>query len=323
MVSGFVYAKHAGTLRKITSQEEVENLSLGADEILWVNLFSPKEKEWKLLEQTFSFHPLTIEDCMNQDQRPKVEDYGEYLFIVTQWANLADEELRTSELDIYISKNFIVTVHQEEIPVLQSTADRCDKNLSLPERGTDYLLYMILDSVVDHYFPLLEELEDRLDVLEQKVINPSGREVLSDIFSLRQTLTSFRKIIAPQRELFALIMSHQYGVIHKNTFVYLRDVYDHVMRIYEMIEFERETLTSCLEVYLSSTSNRMNGIMKTLTIITTVFMPLTFLTGMLGMNFSRLPLLGWNYSHAFELFFLLTFGVSLAMVLFFKRKKWF
>lgn len=323
MVAGLVCSKQAGEIRKLSSQEELERLTLGEGEILWVDLFSPKEKEWKLLEQTFNFHPLTIEDCMNQDQRPKVEDYSDYLFMVTQWAALADEELRTSELDIYVSKNFIVTVHQEEIPAIQTTFDRCDKNISLPGRGTDYLLYMIMDSVVDHYFPLLEELEDRLDILEQRVINPVGREVLSDIFMLRQTLTTFRKIIAPQRDLFALIMSHQYSVIQKSTFVYLRDVYDHVMRIHEMIDFERETLTSCLEVYLSSTSNRMNGIMKTLTIITTVFMPLTFLTGMLGMNFTRLPVLGWNYTHAFELFFLLTFGVSLAMILLFKRKKWF
>lgn len=324
MITGFLYSRENKSFRKLSSLEEVRERKFCADDVAWIDIYAPKQEEWKLLEDSFHFHPLTIEDCMNQDQRPKIEDYGDYLFIVSQWAVTEDNELKTYELDIYLGKNFVVTVHDAIIPVVQSNFERCEKNTALPARGTDFLLYMILDAVVDHYFPLLEEMDDRIDALEDEVVNnPGTRDTLNNIFQLKQMLSQFRRLIVPQRELFSFITGHQYALIHADMFVYFRDVYDHVLRIYEMIEFERDQITSCLEVYLSSISNRMNEIMKTLTIITTVFMPLTFLTGMLGMNFTRLPLLGWNYSHAFELFFLLTFGITLSMFLFFKRKKWF
>lgn len=323
MITGFVCLRDNSRFRKLASLDDVKNLQRNEDEILWLDFYAPNQEEWKLLEDPFHFHPLTIEDCMNQDQRPKIEDYGDYLFIVSQWAMVEDDELKTHELDIYVGKNFVVTVHDETIPAVQINMERCEKNTALPARGTDFLLYMILDSVVDHYFPLLEEMDDRIDTLEDEVVNNPGRGTLNNIFQLKQTLSQFRRLIVPQRELFSFIMGHQYALIHTNMFVYFRDVYDHVLRIYEMIEFERDQITSCLEVYLSSISNRMNEIMKTLTVIATVFMPLTFLTGMLGMNFSKLPYLGWDWEQGFEFFFLMCVAITLSMILVFKRKKWF
>lgn len=323
MITGLAYQNGLKKCERISSAEHLRQHFGGENTWVWLDLEAPSQEELSFLENPFHFHPLTIEDCINHDQRAKVEDYQDYLFMVTQCLTLEKNEIETHELDIYVSRSFLVTVHREPISAITTILERCERNPALTERGPDFLLYLLIDAVVDGYFPLLDELDDRIDSLESHAIDNPSKLLVKDIFSLKRMGTHLRKIIAPQRELFTLLMTHRFPVIREETLIYFRDIYDHIMRIYERIDYNRDILSSLLDTYLSSVSNHTNNVVKTLTILATIFMPLTFLSGIFGMNFHQLPVVGWEWSLGFEMFFGLSLLTILSMVALFKKKKWF
>jgi magnesium transporter len=289
----------------------------------WIDLEKQDDALLEVLATRFQFHPLTIEDCAHFDQRPKLEEYGEYLFLVTHGFRLTDSEtdpLETLELHTFVGKRFLVTVHEASIPALDAVWNRLKGEPPLVRRGVDFVAYLVADAVVDSLFPLLDDIATQVEQVEDQVLGRSRQVELNDIFRIKRLLTQLRKVLSPQRDVFALLAKRDEGWIDHRTAVYFRDVYDHVLRIHEWVEGTRDLLGNALDAYLWSASQRTNEIMKRLTLLSAVFLPLTFITGFWGQNFIGLPF----ESRAMLMGMLASCAVVPAgMVYFFLRSKWF
>jgi magnesium transporter len=289
----------------------------------WIDLDKQGEADLDLLAERFKFHPLTIEDCSHFDQRPKMEEYGDYLFLVTHGFRLTSsptDPLQTLELHSFLGENYLVTVHAEPIPALESVWDRLKDEEALIRRGTDFVSYLVTDAIVDSFFPLLDDIAAEVEEVEDLVLAGKGKVELTDIFRLKRLLVKLRKVLSPQRDVFALLAKRGEGWIDQRTAVYFRDVYDHVLRIHEWVEGTRDLLGNALDAYLWSASQRTNEIMKRLTLLSAIFMPLTFITGFWGQNFEGLPF----ESNALMYGMILSCAlVPAGMVYFFMRSKWF
>lgn len=288
--------------------------------VLWVDVFSPSEEELQAIGNFFSFHPLTLEDCIKQDQRVKVESFNDYLFFVLHHLEEKDNEIVNLEFELYLSKNYLVTVHYNFHDFLIRFFESKENEVALLQKGVDFLFYRILDALVDSYFPLLDRLDDFVDEQEEKVVLAESTNILHIIFHTKQKLTHFRKETSQLRGMFESLSLYQSDFIKRNTLIFLRDVQDHVLRIYERVDSLRDLLTSLLDTYLSQVSQKTNETMKALAIITTIFMPLTFLTGFFGMNFEYLPGLHSHHGHIW--FWLLALSSIIITILVFKKRKW-
>jgi magnesium transporter len=288
---------------------------------LWLDLENYDKEEIEWLGSVFNFHYLALEDCINLNQRSKVEEYDGYMFFVLHHSYLdSDERLQTDELHIFLGPRFIVSVHQKPMHVVDFSIVRCKGEPHTLEKGCDFIFYMLGDHLVDDYFPLLDNIEDKLDDLEDKVISSPNREFLSKIFTLKQDLVRLRKIIGPLREVFSLIYRRDYGLIKEKTYLYIRDVHDHLVRIHDIIDSYRDMLGNMLDVYLSTVSNNLNQVMKRLTIIATIFMPLGFIVGFFGMNFEKIP---FDSNILLTLALLICIILPLGMIAWFYKEKWF
>ena len=291
--------------------------------VVWVDIQKPNEKDMQFLEKHFSFHPLAIEDSMTTIQRPKIDRYDGYLFIVLHAAILsAHRDKATSlELDSFVGENYVVTVHLKPISSVTSTWERCKKHPGIMSQGAAYLFYYLSDALVDNYFPILERVDKDIQKAEDRVFKDGDSGTLSKIFDLKENVLLLRRILGPQRETMNFIARGDYSpIIPSKLSIYFRDVSDLLARINDSLDTYRDMLTSAQDGYLSVTSNKLNEIMKVLTIIATIMMPLTLITGIYGMNFRFMPEIEWRYGY----FVVISFMVSLAigMLLFFKKKKW-
>ena len=258
----------------------------------WIDLEAQDEAQLHFLQQRFCFHPLTIEDCAHFDQRAKVEEYGEYLFIVThgiECAQASASDLELHELHAFLGNGYLVTVHERPIPALTAVWKRCSGDAALVRRGIDFVYYQVADGIVDMNFPLLDRLSDEIEELEDRVIDKARREDLSHIFALKRALVQIRKVLSPQRDVFGLLAKRGGPLVSDKTTLYFRDIYDHLVRLTESVESGRDLLGNALDAYLTMISNRTNEIMKRLTIMSAIFLPLTFVTGFFGQNFEHLP----------------------------------
>lgn len=310
--------------RKLTEGIEVSSfLPVKEDEVLWVDLYNPDEHELAILEKDFGFHPLAVEDSVNRMQRSKIDDYGDYLFIVVHAVGKTNllTGLDAAELALFFSHNYIITIHWEPVQALDIVLDRIRKNNALLDRGTDYLLYLILDTVVDEYFPLLDIIDDTFSETENKLLENPGPESLNTLFLLKRRLVGLRKILSPLREMFNILLRFEGTFFKADNRLFYLDVYDHLMRIFDFVETYRDLIGGGLEMYLSVVSNRTNEVMKILTVIATIVMPLTLISSIYGMNFRYMPELGWRYGYfaVLGLMGVLTAG----MVIYFRKKKWF
>jgi magnesium transporter len=288
---------------------------------LWLDLENYDKEEIEWMGSVFNFHYLALEDCINLNQRSKVEEYDGYMFFVLHHSYLdSDERLQTEELHIFLGPRFIVSVHQKPLHVVDFSIARCKGEPHTLEKGCDFIFYMLSDHLVDDYFPLLDNIEDKIDDLEDKVISSPNREFLSKIFTLKQDLVKLRKIIGPLREVFSLIYRRDYGLIKEKTYLYIRDVHDHLVRIHDIIDSYRDMLGNMLDVYLSTVSNNLNQVMKRLTIIATIFMPLGFIVGFFGMNFEKIP---FDSNILLTVALLICIILPLGMVAWFYKEKWF
>jgi magnesium transporter len=289
----------------------------------WVDLEAQDAEHLAVLAERFKFHPLTIEDCAHFDQRPKLEGYGDYIFLVTHGFHLPGkqaDEIESLELHTFLGERYLVTVHAKPIPALESVWKRLEGDGALMRRGVDFVSYLIADAIVDTFFPLLDEIALAIDDIEDAVIRRPKKAELADILRLKRILVTMRKVISPQRDVFALIAKRGEGRISERTTLYFRDVYDHLLRIYEGVEAARDLLGNALDAYLWAASQRTNEIMKRLTLLSAIFMPLAFITGFFGQNFEGLPF----ESDAVMAGMLVSCAVLPAgMIYFFLRSKWF
>lgn len=289
----------------------------------WIDLQKQDEAQLKVLAQHFQFHPLTLEDCCHFDQRPKLEGYGDYLFLVTHGFRLTSsvsDPLETLELHTFLGRNYLVTVHLEPIVGLDTVWNRLKGDGALFRRGTDFVSYLIADAIVDAFFPLVDDIAGQVEDIEDQVLSGNQKVEMSDIFRLKRLLVQLRKVLSPQRDVFALLAKRGDGRIEQQTAVYFRDVYDHVLRIHEWVEGTRDLLGNALDAYLWSASQRTNEIMKRLTLLSAIFMPLSFITGFWGQNFEGLPIKS-NWMMGGMLISCVV--IPAAMIFYFRRSKWF
>jgi magnesium transporter len=293
----------------------------------WIDLQPPDASSLELLRERFDFHPLTIEDCARFDQRPKLEEYRDHIFLVTQgFACPAGDvdELELHELHAFLGERYLVTVHLRPIEALEGVWRRLAGEPKLMGRGVDFVYYLVADGIVDENFPILDHIADELEELEDAVLGTPRREDLQRIFDLKHHLVAMRKVLSPQRDVLGLLAKRGDPRLQERTAVYLRDVYDHLVRINESIEANRDLLGNSLDAYLSAVSQRTNEIMKYLTIMSAVFLPLAFVVGFFGQNFDNLPFVkGWIHSDRLMWAMIVTcLATPAGMITWFKRKGW-
>ena len=288
----------------------------------WLDVDRPAEADFAVLGDVFGFHPLAVEDSEQFDQRAKLDDYDDFLFIVVYGA--APDADRLVEVHCFYSERFLITVHDDDCPAFADIRRRY-QHRERPVEQPSLLLYRVVDGLVDSFFPVLAAFDDRIDELEDQIFLRADDEQLQEIFRMKRLLVGMRKAVTPQRDTFAGLMG-RIGTLpglSDHDEHYFRDVYDHLIRISDLIDSDRDLLTSAMDVYLSTVSNRLNSVMKQLTVIATIFLPLTFITGFFGQNF------GWMVDHIGGASAFFAFGIGIELVLsvlllaVFRRRGWF
>jgi magnesium transporter len=309
-------------------REATEPLEPPSDAITrWMDVSGNEAIGLERLGERFGFHPLAIEDCLHLDQRPKLEEYRDHLFLVTQGFSSDGErvsELRLHELHAFLGKNYLVTVHSDLMPALEAVWDRVKQNATLLERGPDFVYYLIVDHLVDANFPLLDRLSDELEELQDRVLERAEKADLARIFELKRHLVVMRKVLSPQRDTMAMLARRGDPRVSERTALYFRDVHDHLARLTESIEANRDLLGNALDAYLSAVSNRTNEIMKHLTLLSAVFLPLAFVVGFFGQNFEKLLWVDhWQASAGLMYAMLLLCVMTpIIMLLWFRFRRW-
>jgi magnesium transporter len=271
----------------------------------------------------YDFHPLVLEDILHTGQRPKFEDLDNYIFIVLMMLRFDGENqaLFSEQVSLVLGKNYVISFQEDVGDVFEQIRDRLrNAKGKVRKMGSDYLMYTLLDAIVDGYFGILEKLGEKIEFLEEELVNNPTDRVLKQIHNLKREMVYLRKSVWPLRELISGVERSESDLIQDTTGAYLRDVYDHTIQVIDTVESFRDMVSGMLDIYLSSISNRMNAVMKVLTIIATIFIPLTFIAGIYGMNFEYMPELKWHYGYLAVLILMLT--VTGGMLLYFKRKKW-
>jgi magnesium transporter len=276
------------------------------------------------LGRCYGLHPLILEDILNTDQRPKADDMEGYIYVVLKMLDFdpASLEIVSEQVSIVFGRNYVISIQEgREGDLFEPLRERIRGNKGrIRKMSPDYLAYSLLDTIIDHYFIILEKFAERIEVLEDNLVNDPRPETLQQIHHLKREMIFLRKSAWPLREVVNVLEKSESELIRPTTKIFLRDIYDHAIHIIDSIETHREMLSGMLDIYLSSVSNRMNQVMKVLTIIATIFMPLTFLAGVYGMNFRLMPELGWRWGYPLVL--LIMAGAAAAMVYFFKKKNW-
>ena len=255
--------------------------------LLWIDFDGePDSVAEPILTGIFRFHPLAVDDALAESHSPKVDDWGEYVYIVLNALELDDDlDAKISELDVFLGHNYVVTHHDRPLPCIEKTFQSCLRDKRYTSQGPDHLLYRMVDALVADYMPGVEKMDEKIDEIEDKVFDNPESKTIQEIFALKRALQVMRRILTPQREVLNKLARDDYEVIDPKDRIFFRDIYDHLVRLHDLNESMRDLVGGALDTYLSSVNNRMNDIMKTLTIITTLFMPLTFVTGFFGMNF--------------------------------------
>ena len=321
MIKTLALNRETKTFTRIDDPDEISQLCEIPSTIIWVDVADPTSADFEELAKEFGFHPLSIEDCRNEHQRPKVEEFQGYYFIVLYEAELVlGRHLELRELNIFLGKNYLVTVHSQPIRTLE-TAERLWRGWTdLAERGTGLLAYLMIDSIVDDYMPLLDTLSDRMDELEDKIFVDFQVEALEEIFRIKKDLLFLRRSVTPLRDVFNTLLRREQQIFSHETYVYFQDVFDHLIRVADTIDTLRDLLGATMDAYLSVSANRMNMVMKRLTSISAILMSVTLIAGIYGMNFDFMPELKWRYGYVAALTAMLAVGVSLYV--YFRKIEW-
>ena len=323
-----LYYKPGKPIRTNISPAEFPKLIRDRNSVLWVDFIAEPEEQAGPILRSFGFHPLSIDDALQETHTPKVDDWGDYLYIVLSILNYKQEngmfESEVDELDVFLGKNYVITFHDQLLTAVEDTWIACQRDIRHVQDGADHLLYRIVDSLVMCYMPLVEKIDAQIDQIEDRVFDRPNPEILEQIFTLKRLLLTMRRILVPQREVLNKLARDDYRVIDPRDRVFFRDIYDHLVRLHDLNESLRDLVSGALETYLSLTNNRMNEIMKVLTIITTFFMPITFITGFFGMNFFEpvAGLLGWTSQQAFTATMATIIGLPILMYFWMRGRTW-
>lgn len=299
--------------------------------VTWINIDGVHHGDTiEKIGRHFKLHPLLLEDIMNTEQRPKTEDYEDHLFIVLNMLSYdeKDGEVNAEQVSLILGPHFVISFQEKKGDIFNPVRERIRNNKGIIRRsGADYLAYSLIDAVIDNYFVILEKFGEKIEIMEDELIENPDRNTSRVIHEMKREMIILRKSVWPLRELISTLQRNGSPLIHETTLVYLRDVYDHTIQVIDTIETFRDMLAGMLDLYLSSVSNRMNEVMKVLTIIATIFIPLTFIAGIYGMNFNpekspfNMPELNWYLGYPAVLSVMAVIGI--VMVVYFKRKKWF
>ncbi|MCC6730925.1 MAG: magnesium/cobalt transporter CorA [Chthonomonadales bacterium] len=291
---------------------------------LWVEVSDPTDTDWRTLREQFPFHPLSIEDASRQEQRPKVDEYPGYLFLtVRAWRKGAEPTAgareATAEIDVFLGANYLVTVHYGEVEPITQIRARWRQHPDLVPCSASYLLYVLLDTVVDAFFPALDELDEAIDGVESAAYS-GGDVAMGEAMLLKRRLLVLRQAVAPTRDMLNQLLRVDMPIIDNGVRLYLQDVYDHALRLVEQVDLHREILSGALDAMVAQVSNRLNQVMKTLTSLSTIMMSVGLVAGIYGMNFRHMPELELQWGYFFALGAMAL--VAAALVLYFRRIRW-
>jgi magnesium transporter len=291
--------------------------------VSWINIEGINQVEAiKQLDEHYGLHPLVVEDISNPGQRPKIEDFGDYMYLVLRMLSYKDNKILSEQVSIIFGKNFVISIQEGEWrDVFDPVRDKIRNNKGIIRKmGADYLVYRLINAVVDNYFTILEELGEKIEVYGDEIIKDPAKKFLDEVHKLKKEMITLRKSVWPLREAIDSLERESSSLIKKTTKIYLRELYYHTVQVIDTVETYRDMLSEISDIYLSSISNKTNATMKVLTVITTIFMPLSFLAGMYGMNFEFMP-----YLHD-RIGFLLMLSLMLivvgTMLFIFRKKKW-
>lgn len=327
-VMRIMYVPERGHARTELSQEQLPTVLQEKRGLLWVDLDAEEiESAEHILSDIFAFHPLAVDDAINEVHLPKVDDWHDYLYLVLRGLEYEEQEyaIRMPELDIFLGARYLVTFHHEPIATVDYVWQVLSRDERLQRNGPAYLLYRLVDELVDHYITTVERVEDSLETIETEVLLRPSTGTQERILALKHTVLQLRRVTALQREVLNRLARDPFAVIDAEARFYFRDVYDHMVRLFELIDGVRDLVMGALDLYLAAINNRMNEVMRTLTVITTLFMPLSFITGFFGMNFFQ-PVLGsldvWTGGIVFSLVLMLMLLVPVGMFLWMRRRAW-
>jgi magnesium transporter len=284
-----------GTIRRDLTPTEINRIITHGGGNLWLDLDTTNRAHVAILEHVCKFHPLTIEDTLNPNSRVKLDEYNDYLFMIIRGVRFYQEtddpyDLETFNLNFYIGKHFLVTVHGGQSAAVEVVEEKMDRSPELLARGVDRIAHAVMDAAIDAYFPLLDQIDEFVDSLEQRVFEQFDRESMRDIFAVKRTVLSLRRHLAPQRDIFNSLANRPTPVLSPESQLYFRDIHDHVLRINDSLDTYRDLLSSTLDSYLTQVSNRLGIATKGLSVIATVTLPFVIVSGMWGMNFQHIPL---------------------------------
>ncbi|MFL5626440.1 MAG: magnesium/cobalt transporter CorA [Ktedonobacteraceae bacterium] len=310
--------------RHVTSLEQAGKIKDDPHTILWLDLLSPSEKELTQLGNQFKLHPLAIEDASHEHQRPKVEDYEQFYFVVFYAAHLDAKQqgLEVSEVDMFLGANFLITVHDKPLPELEEAEQRWTRNVKQLEWGIGVLLYSMLDTFVDRYFPVVDNLVDQAEEVEDSLFTGSidQKAFTQELLELKKRFLTLRRIVTPERDVLNVLTNRDTPIFDEHASVYFRDVYDHITRLADTVDLYRDQLSTTMDANLSIVSNDLNKVMRTLTAASIILMADSLLAGIWGMNFVNIPELHLWYGYFVALTVMAV--LSFLLLLFFKRLKW-
>ncbi len=320
---------------KRLSIKEFAQIAHQSDGFIWIDMENPSEAEEEtLLVSLLDFHPLAIEDVQRGTDEdghlPKVEDFADYLFVIFNpvegsFNGNANDfargiEITTTQLSAFLTKRVLVTHHYKPLRSIGYAAQLCSKNPMMLGRGPDYLFHLVIDDIVDNYSPLLDALDSAIESMEDEVFGDPTQQTMHRILFLKKNIMTIRRIAMYQREMLSRLSRGEFRLITQEEMIYYRNVYDHLIRMADVTDSYRDVVSGLLDAYLSVTSNRLSQVMKVLTIISTIFLPLSVITGFFGMNFDFLPGLHWEYGHTAAT--LLMLGVAVGMLWWFRVRRW-
>lgn len=327
MLRAIYYKGNGDLLTELTPNEYAAALQ-DKSGVLWVDFDGedPGPSE-EILIHTFGFHPLAVDDALHETHIPKVDDWEQYLYIAMHAISFSrgEDDIDAIELDIFLGDNYIVTHHDLPIQALDRVWDVCSKDVRHFKRGADHVLYILTDELIVDYMQVVESLDEEIEIVEDEVIGRPSAEIVQRIFALKRATLHLRRVLSPLREVLNKLARDDYANIDAKDRVYFRDVYDHLVRLHDITESLRDLVGGVLDTYLSVINNRMNEIMKTLTLITTLFMPISFVAGFFGMNFFQpvvKELIPWTGNPAFALMLIMVIGAPVGMFFWMQRRKW-
>ena len=320
-----LYRTAGGGIERELGREDIAAAIESGDGLLWVFVSGTGESERRLLSEVFGFHHLAVDDCFNgREDTPKIDDYGSHLFIVGQCVTYHSrtERLDPDEVDIFLGRNYVVTVTEERVEPVEELWARCNQGGVMMDRGADFLTHTILDSLIDLLLPAVEDMDEALDALEQQILNDPDKRYLPQVLVLKRNTLRLRRSILPERDMVNRLSRGEYpGLVRPEALIFYRDVYDHIVRVEEMLEGLRDLADSALNSYLSSVNNRMNEVMKALSIVAVIFLPLTLIASIYGTNLDFSP--GVELEGGFFVMLGSMVLIAGALMVYFRYRRWF